>query len=240
MTDRPIIFSAPMVVALLQGRKTMTRRILKPEPRLDRFASEQLEDFELRGFEVVEHPDGRHLVYRPAWRAGDRLWVREVVAAGACCDLPPSQWASSFWRREQGSPANRNGLWYAADGLSPDHPITDRGRWRPSIHMPRWASRLTLAVGKVCVERLHDITEEAANAEGVCHFVEQHSSSASWDGLSREDRAGLVRQNYGSSLKALQHLWGNLHGTEAWAVNPWVAVISFAVTHADSNSTEQA
>ncbi|GJD63788.1 hypothetical protein [Methylobacterium frigidaeris] len=216
MTDRPIIFSGPMVRALLADSKTQTRRVLKKQ----------------------DWPEGVVRLYPHQTEGvpclpGDRLWVREVVAAGACCDLPPAQWAPSFWRREQGSPANRNGLWYAADGLSPDHPITDRGRWRPSIHMPRWASRLTLAVCEVRVERLHDITEQAASAEGVCHFVEQHSGSASWDGLSSADRTALVRQIYGSSLKAFQHLWETLHGPDSWAANPWVAAISFRVTPAN-------
>ncbi len=88
--------------------------------------------------------------------------------------------------------------------------------------MPRWASRLTLTVGQVSVERLQDITEEAAEAEGVCHFVEEHDGSGSWAGLSSADRAPLVGQIYGSPRKAFQHLWETLHGTEAWAANPGV------------------
>lgn len=96
------------------------------------------------------------------------------------------------------------------------------GKLRPSIFMPRWASRLTLTVGQVSVERLQDITEEAAEAEGVCHFVEEHDGSGSWAGLSSADRAPLVGQIYGSPRKAFQHLWETLHGTEAWAANPGV------------------
>lgn len=228
MADRPLLMSAPMVRATLAGIKSQTRRILNPAPRLDHFASEQLEDFELRGFEAVEQPDGRHLVYRPRWRAGDRAWIRETWAVGNIYDgVPPSR------INPTGEP-NWCGIRYAAT----DERLGIHDR--PSIHIPRWASRLTLTVGQVAVERLQDITEEAAQAEGVCHFVEQHERSGSWAGLSSADRALLIGQIYGSSRKAFQHLWETLHGTEAWEANPWVAAISFEATPANiDNLPEQ-
>lgn len=237
MADRPILFSAPMVRALLSGRKTQTRRLLPID--VPGGYEADVCNYSPTGW-VLWRPASagaaRHCTCRPVigirWHHGDRLWVREIVAAGTCCDLPPSQWSLSFWRREQGSAANRNGLWYAADGLSPDNPITQRGRRRPGIHMPRWASRLTLTIREVGIERLHDITEEAADAEGVCHFVEQHDPSGSWGELPSADRTRLVHQVYGSSVEAFQHLWESLHGAAAWTANPRVAAISFTVHRA--------
>jgi hypothetical protein len=130
---------------------------------------------------------------------GDRLWVRETVACGA----------SSFWRREQGSPNNHNGLWYAADGLSPASPITERGRWVPSIHMPRWASRLTLIVTGTKVERLWSLSTADERAEGF-----------------RND-----------DLK-FSEFWGELHGAGAWDKNPEVEVVSFRVIRANIDAPE--
>lgn len=187
MTDRPILFSAPMVRALLDGRKTQTRRVLRnPEyygcPTGDCPHQTQAEcnaamaslDAEATRFAV-----------------GDRLWVREAFAA----DGKPDD--AVVWYRAHHEEAQ-------ARGPRVDVP------WRPSIHMPRWASRLTLTVTDVRVERLQDISEADAIAEGMDETAVQH---------------------FGCPIKAYAALWNSLARTEeaAWSANPWVVAVPFSV-----------
>jgi hypothetical protein len=155
--------------------------------------------------------------YDARFGVDDRLWVRETVACGACALGKPSLWSPSFWRREQGTPENPNGIWYAADQLAPAAPITERGRWVPAIHMPRWCSRLTLVVADVKVERLQDISEADAKAEGV-------------DAISMAD---VRRQAAWSARGDFAQLWNNINGPNAWDENPYVVAVSFDVTKAN-------
>lgn len=198
MPDHPIIFSAPMIRALLDGRKTQTRRLA------------------FRGIKVCADGASYGPLTSPWARVqpGDRLWVRETVACGACAPSKPSQWAASFWRREQGSRRNPSGLWYQADGLEPETQITTRGRWVPSIHMPRWASRITLHVEAVRVERLQAISEADATAEGA---NPAEITDPGDPGFSYSSREGF------------RLLWNSLHGPDAWASNPEVVVLKFRV-----------
>lgn len=200
MADRPIIFSAPMVQALLAGRKSQTRRVLKPRRKNSLF------DGTWRDGYVLDPGNA-------AWRAeecpaapGDRLYVRERAhidgsVANYAADMPAGM--------------DLTGLYY-----------------RPSIHMPRWASRLTLVVSEVRVQRLLDINDEDAEAEGACDFAEQHER-ISGKGLSAADRPPRVCQTYGSRTQAFQYLWETIHGADAWNENPWVAAISFCVHRAN-------
>lgn len=230
MTDRPILFSGPMIQALLAGRKTQTRRVLRmPGGR----PFENLADIDPQMFSgLPDDPgswgysfgdDGGPLALSDTARwqfaIGDRLWVRETVACGECAPGPPSHWAPSFWRREQGTPVNPNGLWYKADGLAPLRPITERGRWVPGIHMPRWASRLTLLVTDVRVERLPMISEADAQAEGATPPPEGHFGDGYCD-------------NYRSSFC---DLWDSLNDARGfgWASNPWVVAVTFEVHRAN-------
>lgn len=214
MADRPIIFSAPMVLALLAGRKTQTRRLAWRS------------DVPARLHEKTATP-GTPIGASP-WqlaKPGDRLWVRETVACGACARGRPSHWAPSFWRREQGSAKNPSGLWYQADGLEPETQITTRGRWVPSIHMPRWASRLTLTVTDVRVQRLQEISEADAKAEGI-YWSEDFDG---WTSGAGADESCDFHQRFPSI--AFSKLWRRLH-TEAparWEDNPEVVALTFTV-----------
>jgi hypothetical protein len=170
MADRPIIFSAPMVKALIEGRKTPTRRILKPQP---------VPCLSWSAPPPGTYPSDKGWSRLP-YELGDRLWVRE----GAC-------WVSAWgWR-------------YRADNddLEDKRASGEVGPWRSPIHMPRHASRLTLTVTEVRVQRLQDITLADARAEGVW-FPE---------------------------LFSFLRLWNSLHGPDAWDANPWVCAISFTV-----------
>lgn len=194
MADKPIIFSGPMVRALLAGRKAMTRRVLKPQPIAPCLGFQHVGFEKATGRPVFEAlgPDIKPASVFPAepgcvtpyprvpCAPGDRLWVREATV---------------------NTPA---GLAYVADGAE-HYGAGGKLRKRPSIHMPRWASRITLIVEGVKVERLQDISEEDALAEGV------------------EPRAPVsARENFAG-------LWCLLHGPDAWDANPWVAAISFRV-----------
>lgn len=226
MNDRPIIFSGMMIRALLAHHKRMTRRILKPQP--DTFVRDDGKECDVGVMHIADEPHARITVGRVITRQkspyaiGDCLWVRETVACGACASSKPSHWAPSFWRREQGTSKNPNGIWYAADGLSPERLITDRGRWRPAIHMPRWCSRLTLVVTGVKIERLQNISEEDAEAEGAEPILVPP------DGGSCPHIEGFIE------------LWESIHGTGSWDKNPFVVAPTFEVHHCNIDKLTKA
>lgn len=174
MTDRPILFSAPMVRALLDGRKTQTRRVLKPSRGaqadwltmdvLHQAPSCYLAEVDGRLGVQMQHPRAGQCIdgididpmspltwVRLPYAPGDRLWVREA-------------WAKVGDEQDDihACPDMRIPAYYRADMVDPE-----RQRWRPSIHMPRWASRLTLTVTDVRVQRLQDITLGDICAEGL-------------------------------------------------------------------------
>lgn len=204
MTERGILFSAPMVRALLAGTKTQTRRLVRDQSVPGRT---------LTGFR--QH-HGREHGYEPRTcpygARGDRLWVRET------------------WRITDDI-AGRDVMEYRAGGtrMVVDGPAIAHGEhqitsvavpWRPSIFMPRWASRITLRVTAVRVERLQDISEDDAKAEGV---VAGEPMPALVNGKRGEVRAFTHRDQY-----AL--LWNAINGKRApWASNPWVWVVMFEV-----------
>lgn len=163
MTDRPILFSAPMIRALLDGRKTQTRRVLKPQPSI----AHKLDG--LTWWKLGDRPDSVIVMGDDALCAahkkcvGDRLWVREAWrGADVTNHLPP--------REIQGACC-----WYEADGNAP----VWKGKLRPSMFMPRTMSRLTLIVEGVKVERLQSISDEDAKAEGAIHAYGEPYSIAS-------------------------------------------------------------
>jgi len=190
MTEHPIIFSAPMIRAILDGRKTMTRRIVKP--RKDRDIGCHLAPNELAG----EINSGNYR--NSAWgKPGDTLWVRETFSY-------EHDFESSRFRVSGCST-----IWYWADG---NPYLGDWTRPKPSIHMPRWASRITLRVTDVRVERLQEITEDDAAAEGCSTTVETDESVTC-----------------GRRKTQFHVLWDSLNAKRGygWDVNPRVWVISF-------------
>lgn len=182
MKERPILFSTPMVRAILEGKKTQTRRLIKPQPaagvRNSVFVPSGLED-----------GHGRELQCSYGG-PGDRLWVREAIGI----HIDPVK-------------TGLEGVCvYRAD--FPDGPnVTFEPRWTPSIHMPRWASRITLEITGVRVERLRQITESDAQAEGC------------------------TGEHFDTALSDFIWLWDKINGKRegwAWANNPWVWVVEFA------------
>jgi hypothetical protein len=192
MKERPVLFSAPMVRALLEGRKTQTRRLVKPMSALG------LRLYAPRTAEIIGAGGDGLALHCPYGEPGDRLWVRETWA-------PFDSLAIS--RRD------RDRMFYRADD---EQRYETDGVWRPSIHMPRWASRITLHVTSVRVERLQAITEEDAIAEGFDPTPFEPDFDAPW--LPKTPAAARM-----------SFLWNVINGERAaWASNPWVWVVGFA------------
>lgn len=204
MKERPILFCAPMVRAILDGRKTQTRRVYKGEPTLDG---------EL-------HADGSGETWMewgrcPYGKPGDRLWVRENGWERPSRTAKMMRDGADTWER----------FYYDADGLTTqDH--EDFKAWgfkrRPSRHMPRWASRITLEITGVRVERLQDISEEDALAEGINRISHGREGNYYHHARSEPDP-----HNWCCPIDAYRELWQSLHSPESWGANPWVWMIEF-------------
>lgn len=203
MTDRPILFSAPMVRALINGTKLQTRRAVKPQPTA--YGLVPLGDDMINAAEWEIRQSGAIRI-----AAGDRLWVRESWKPHSTFDhLPPRDMPKS------------RVFYLANDKYSPSG-----SRGRPGIHMPRWASRMTLLVTDVRVERLQDISREDAIAEGI----EPHH--AGWMPYSTTffEADGVTPANYHPDPReSYRQLWNKINGFGAWDANPWVAAYTFTV-----------
>lgn len=203
--ERPILFSGPMVRAILEGRKSQTRRIVKPQPeRL------QVYDATVRDGVCQFYGVGRSSQFAdsldvqcPCGVPGDRLWVREtwqhtVATDSDCCVCYAADLSSRHSLADQ---CGQGDFVAVGEQCEPLHV----GKWRPSIHMPRWASRITLEVVGVRVERLQDISEADAVSEGV-DFI-------SVGGVGAKD--------------VFESLWESINGEGSWHANPWVWAIEF-------------
>lgn len=204
MTDRPIIFSAPMVRALLNGFKTQTRRILKPQPKFGFTPWFETSNGEWMQSGYGESGDD---LLRVRFMSGDRLYVRENHAFVGGSD-PGLLLCQADWQQTA-----------ALHGC--DNAET-APRWTPSIHMMRHTSRLTLTVTKVRVQRLQDISEDDAVAEGVGCLA---NGLYHWD----RDRAYAEQKGFHRPRGAFDALWTEINGPTAWVDNPWVAALTFTV-----------
>jgi hypothetical protein len=194
--ERPIIFSAESVRAILEGRKTQTRRLCKPQPApagpnggpirevVKSLLSSRGDLFDVRY--DLDNPGTLRSEHAP----GDRLWVRETW--GPCA----------------------GGVVYNADDVGSNVVCPDGGRWKPTIYMPRWASRIDLEITDVRVQRLQDITDEDAIAEGVRCW----ECNGPVDGTS-ENGCGCFH---------FAQAWDAINGKRAtWSSNPWVWALTF-------------
>ncbi len=237
MKARPILFSGPMIQALLAGRKTQTRRIIKQQPQGHHWAS--LPGYQLHVTTPMEFTNGKigiryfhsipqnrerdydgPYVYCPYGKPGNLLWVRETTAV-----------RSSGWNSETGH-------WYCVDyaaggvgcgirhGHAPSffpsrsHNANGVLRWQPSIHMPRWASRLTLRITDVRVQRLQEIGAADAIAEGLDVVL---------DGGSKYGINGLPDTWNDNPRLSYLALWDAINGAGAASANPYIWGISFEV-----------
>lgn len=236
-SEKPILFSGPMVRAILEGRKTQTRRVMRPQPFLERkedgnwWLLDRSEDGYGRTNSAWQEGSDPFWTYCPYGKPGDRLWVRETFARCAC-DTCRAIWPNKTPHGILGYQATYGG--------------PSMMRFRPSIHMPRWASRLTLEIVSVKVERLQDISEADAIAEG-CTFVpfEQWYSGRKpmVDGsLSRQECRGIPPDTWTgieklnaydplahTAVQDFRRLWDSINSKRGfgWAENPWVWCIEF-------------
>jgi hypothetical protein len=238
--ERPILFKCEMVQAILDGRKTQTRRIVKREHQelLDMMA-EDIEGSEPNsenlGLKYQSYIDDNGKELGPEWcihcvecpeegviaigkghgKPGDRLWVREAHAI-----VPRTAYTQSIGVQQTLRPDDDHDAAIYKQGWE-----RSRGgiRWRPSIHMPRWASRITLEISAVRIERLQDLSDQDAEAEGV-------------NGQKQAAEAGL--DWYDKPRRAFQFLWQSIHGPESWETNPWVWVVEFKHITADGSADE--
>jgi hypothetical protein len=203
-----------MVRAILDGRKTQTRRIVS-----GKFALEWLQP----GMFTPEYVSDPANGLCPYGAPGDRLWVRETWFP----DPPIDGWDGDVsWqdeRRIDGVPAHYRKPEHCIFAASWDGP---RLRWRPGIHMPRWASRLTLEVTEVRVERLQDICENDAVAEGVEEIVDPERFWR-WKNYMPERESSAVLCSLPSARESFWSLWESINGTASLSANPWVWCVSF-------------
>lgn len=208
MTDIPIIFSAPMVRALLEGRKTMTRRLARTERKIPGPGTLGGEP------DRIEGPSPWQRV-----KIGDRLWVRETWRASYGWDWY-SEKLGRTPRPSDITPGNI--IEYLADG---EHELGGKN-W-PSIFMPRWASRLTLIVTGVKIERLQDISDNDMLAEGIIPYKSGNMPMFGIPVPHAFEHPGLTLR------ETFLNLWCTLHGPNAWNQNPFVVAISFRVIKAN-------
>ncbi|HHK0377682.1 TPA: hypothetical protein ACQQJB_001828 [Pseudomonas aeruginosa] len=202
--ERPILFNDQMVRAILEGRKTVTRRVVK-------YTGFYAIDAAIHGNDVALREREALSTRCPFGQPGDRLWVREAWQGPLISD--EEQAANQSWWKDMTKFQDQAHCAYRASGDNNEYVDPDgyfHCKWKPSIHMPRWASRILLEITAVRVERLQDISEEQARAEGYP--------------AERECETG------GSGLDAwlwFRSLWGEINGPEAFTANPWVWVIEF-------------
>jgi hypothetical protein len=212
---RPILFSAPMVRALLEGRKTQTRRAVKVRAK---FAAPN------------EESKATAKVPCPYGKPGDRLWVRESFQPLLAEDV---EWKDADYETGEGYAVN-----YVATGgvqefydFSRDESFSDRVT--PSIFMPRWASRLTLEITEVRVQRLQEISTEDAMAEGIVQtWGDFGGNPPDWalDSISAKFGApGSHLYDNRSSIRNYEMLWNFINGAGSWDANPWVWALTFKV-----------
>lgn len=214
MKERGIPFTGPMVQAILDGRKSMTRRLVKGADGVIEMRQH------LAACTAVYSGGGNATFYAP-YQPGDRLWVREAWRTGAKLDD-----SSGKKIQERADEAGYNSgprcpLKYEADGYATTWGDNDRydfgdwGRYRHARFMPRWASRITLEVTGVRCERLNDISEEDAEAEGAMPCPPDYEGECLVAELFRPYACGFAQ------------LWESIHGEGSWAENPWLWVYEF-------------
>lgn len=205
--EHPMLFGGPMVLSILNGRKTQTRRLIKPQPRLVGdgvpYGGTKMEGF-------GECP----------YKAGDRLWVKETFSIDES-DL------NGVKRTFVNFSADKSTIMKVEGSPDIKAPFDKPKKWKPSIFMPRWASQITLEVTEVRCEQLQAITERDAIAEGVEPVLHIYTG-----GSRREWRDYSGGDMVAEPVFSFRSLWNSINGIctkNSWEANPWVWVIEFKV-----------
>lgn len=229
MADHPLILKDFEVRAILDGRKTQKRRILRVQPtEPSTFAGFYSVPF-TGAFQCRLQGETTLLTQRVQYAVGDRLWAREPWRTLHANDLlAPRHLADDRSKiTYEADPERRNPLW-------------SFGKLRPSTHMPRWASRITLLVTEVRIQRLQDISEADALAEGIiCQNVitdvkcyggmpSEETADRFWNGTEPDDDDG-----WESAGDAYAEMWTSINGEGSWEANPWVVACTFSAVKAN-------
>ncbi len=232
ITERGMIFNAEMVRALLDDRKTQTRRIMKPQPEPCPRGGHW---WPSNVFKTMLHVEEEMQNGKGGWGGlvgdacpfgdvGDRIWVREAYRFPASLDdVSPTgvgEMAVATGYRKPWAPTFYEFTGTFSDGwkgFETSPKVSDAGKLRPSIHMPRWASRILLEITDVRVERLNAINEHDAQAEGVAKLR---------GGFWKHYQPGWTQHQL-SARGSFVTLWKSIYGDESWNSNPWVWVIKF-------------
>lgn len=234
MNERPILFSGPMVRAILDGTKTQTRRVMKPQPeRCPVDYPRPGHWWPSRNHQSMLHVEDELQNLSGGWSGlaasacpygedRDRLWVRECFAA--------------WWTTATGTRSHVMG--YRADindpdwdGFGADDPWWLDAKWEPSIHMPRAFSRITLEITDVRVQRLHDISHDDILAEGI-RVPTTEDGHALIDVSTKDGPAAFLDRETIRDPKAILRahwaaLWCSINGRASWDANPWVWALTF-------------
>ncbi|HBT3897303.1 TPA: hypothetical protein MBK72_004914 [Klebsiella pneumoniae] len=241
MKERGMIFNSEMVRAILDGRKTQTRRIMKVQPESNQLGllliTDSTKHSDIGKYHWAEsNATGNHvrskLFSSPFGAVGERIWVRETWATLGNEDGCYVDWEDNLCKGDERSAARiyrasceqrpgDYGLWSIPDDAywkphTKEHKF--EGAWRPSIHMPRWASRILLEITDVRVERLNAISEEDARAEGIIDGGCLNCGEPEPCGCANPEP---------DATDAFAYLWQSIYGQENWNANPWVWVIEF-------------
>ena len=241
MKERGMIFNSEMVRAILDGRKTQTRRIMKVQPESNQLGllliTDSTKHSDIGKYHWAEsNATGNHvrskLFSSPFGAVGERIWVRETWATLGNEDGCYVDWEDNLCKGDERSAARiyrasceqrpgDYGLWSIPDDAywkphTKEHKF--EGAWRPSIHMPRWASRILLEITDVRVERLNAISEEDARAEGIIDGGCLNCGEPEPCGCANPEP---------DATDAFAYLWQSIYGQDNWNANPWVWVIEF-------------
>ncbi len=204
MKERGMIFNGEMVRAILDGRKTQTRRIMKPQPEPCPRGGHW---WPSNAFKTMLHVEDEMQNGKGGWGGlvgdacpfgdvGDRIWVRETWAEAGASAPDLKLYRANYPEH--------------VPSIYENVPPAEEIRWTPSIHMPRWASRILLEITGVRVERLNSISDADAKAEGCCY-----------------GRGGGIPDFAVNPADHFPTLWASIYGEESWKANPWVWVIEF-------------
>lgn len=241
MKERGMIFNSEMVRAILDGRKTQTRRIMKVQPESNQLGllliTDSTKHSDIGKYHWAEsNATGNHVrskLFSSQFGAvGERIWVRETWAILGNEDGCYVDWEDNLCKGDERSAARiyrasceqrpgDYGLWSIPDDAywkphTKEHKF--EGAWRPSIHMPRWASRILLEITDVRVERLNAISEEDARAEGIIDGGCLNCGEPEPCGCANPEP---------DATDAFAYLWQSIYGQDNWNANPWVWVIEF-------------
>ncbi|MGY7804366.1 hypothetical protein L1S06_04110 [Klebsiella pneumoniae] len=215
MKERGMIFNGEMVRAILDGRKTQTRRIMKPQPEPCPRGGHW---WPSNVFKTMLHVEDEMQNGKGGWGGlvgdacpfgdvGDRIWVRETWAEAGASAPDLKLYRANYPEH--------------VPSIYENVPPAEEIRWTPSIHMPRWASRILLEITGVRVERLNAISEEDAEAEGI-DMEALYDSQDCYDCIADHNMTGRP-----TITGAFKYLWESIYGAENWLTNPWVWVIEF-------------